>query len=204
MKHRLDNIIQKTTNENYKRLAIELEDFVDSDALTPVEDEENFFDRIINAWTKFEDAYLTETRFRVALILVLVLLGLPSFMRFMSFAIVARHVDQRALFIENLAASFPITSGNMEMWATMLVVFDGLAGAFLSIGAIFMIIEKRNWSIQLASLSLIASLVAINLVLFYAEQFQTIVVAMVQYIALQSIYYYQRKYVKKGREITPR
>jgi hypothetical protein len=199
MKHRLDNIIKKTTNENYKRLATELEDFVDSDALKPVKDEENIFDRIIDAWTHFEDTYLTETRFRAALIIVLVLLGLPNFMRFMSFASVARHVDQRALFIENLAASFPIASGNIEMWTTMLVVFDGLAGAILSIGAILMIIERRNWSIQLTSLSLIVSLVAINLVLFYVEQFQTIVVAMVQYIALQSIYYYQRKYVKKGQ-----
>jgi hypothetical protein len=202
MKHRLDNIIKKTTNENYKRLATELEDFVDSDALKPVKDEENIFDRFIDTWTRFEDAYLTETRFRAALIIVLVLLGLPSFMRFMSFASVARHVDQRALFIENLAASFPSASGNIEMWTTMLVVFDGLAGAILSIGAILMIIERRNWSIQLTSLSLIVSLVAINLVLFYVEQFQTIVVAMVQYIALQSIYYYQRKYVKKGQPLS--
>ena len=85
------------------------------------------------------------------------------------------------------------------MWALVLVVLDGLSGAFLSLGSILLIVEKKNWSTQLASISLILSLVAINIVLFYVEQFQTIIIALVQYATLQAVYYYQRKYVHKPR-----
>lgn len=198
MKHRLDNIIQNTKNHNYKRLAMELEDFVDSDALTPVDEESNLFDKIITTWSKLEESYLTETRFRVILIGAFALLGLPNFMRFIGFATVAFNPVQRMAFLENIASGFPISSSNMIVWAMMLVVFDGLAGAFLSISSILLLVERRNWSTQLASVSLILSLVAINLVLFYVEQFQTIINAITQYATLQAVYYYQRKYVKSG------
>ncbi len=197
MKRRLDNIIQRTENQNYKRLATELEDFVDSDALNPVEDEVNLFDRIISMWSRLEHSYLTETRFRVILIASFALLGLPNFMRFMSFTMVAFNPSQRIAFLENIAKGFPIASSNIIMWSLMLVILDGLAGAFLSLGSILLLIERRDWSTQLASISLTVSLVAINLVLFYVEQFSTIVIAIIQYASLQSVYYYRRKYVKK-------
>ena len=195
LKQRLDSIILKTQNQNYKRLAVELEDFVDSDALNPIEEEANFFDKIIDTWGKLEEKYLTETRFRMILIGAFALLGLPNFMRFMGFAMVAFNPVQRMAFLENIAASFPVASNNIVVWAMMLVVLDGFAGAFLSLGSILLLIERRNWSTQFASVSLIMSLVAINLVLFYVEQFQTIIVAIAQYAALQAVYYYQRKYV---------
>ena len=195
LKQRLDSIILKTENQNYKRLAVELEDFVDSDALNPIEEEANFFDRIIDVWGKLEEKYLTETRFRVILIGAFALLGLPNFMRFMGFAMVAFNPVQRIAFLENIVASFPVASNNIVVWAMMLVVLDGFAGAFLSFGSILLLIERRNWSTQFASVSLIMSLVAINLVLFYVEQFQTIIVAIAQYATLQAVYYYQRKYV---------
>lgn len=196
MKKRLDGIILKTKNPNYKRLAVELEDFVDSDALNPIEEEANLFDKIIDMWSKIEEKYLTETRFRVILIGAFALLGLPNFMRFMGFAMVALNPVQRMIFLENIAANFPVSSNNIMVWAMMVVVLDGLAGAFLSFGSILLLVERRNWSTQMASVSLIMSLVAINLVLFYVEQFQTIIIAITQYATLQLVYYYQRKYVK--------
>ncbi len=199
LKNRLDNIILKASNQNYKRLATELEDFVDSDALTPVEDEANLFDKIISLWKRIETAYISETRFRIILIGVFAVLGLPSFMRFTGFAMVAFDPVQRVAFLENVAAGFPVSSRNIDVWAMMIVVLDGLAGAFLSIGSILLIIERRNWSTQLASLSLIISLVAINIVLFYVEQFQTIIIAVTQFTTLQAVYYYQRKYVHRDR-----
>lgn len=197
MRRRLDNIILTTENPNYRKLAVELEDFVDSDALTPVEENANLFDRIIAMWSTLEERYITETRFRAVLIFGFALLGLPNFMRFMSFAMIAGDPRSRIMFLENLGASFPIESSNIEMWTLMVVVLDGLAGMFLSFGSILLLVERRNWSTQLVSISLIVSLVAVNLVLFYVEQFSTIIIAMVQYTTLQAVYYYQRKYVKK-------
>lgn len=198
LNRRLESIISRTEDSNYKRLAIELNDFVDSDALVQVADESNLFDRIINLWSQFEVKYLTEIRMRVVLILGFALLGLPSFTRFTRFAIVAFNSLERAAFLGSIASGFPEMGIDMKIWALVLVVLDGSLGALLSISSLLLLTERKNWSTQLASLSLIVSLVAMNLLLFYVEQFSMIITASLQYIMLQANYYYQRKYMKKG------
>ena len=198
LNRRLESIISRTVNPSYKRLAIELNDFVDSDALVQVEKELNLFDRIISIWSQFEAKYLTETRVRVVLILGFALLGLPNFLRFTGFAMVAFNPLERGVFLGIIASGFPGTAIDMKVWALFLVVLDGALGALLSISSLLLLIKKKNWSTQLASLSLIVSLVAMNLLLFYVEQFSMIIIAAIQYIMLQANYYYQRKYVKKG------
>ncbi len=104
---------------------------------------------------------------------------------------------ERAAFLGGIASEFPGTGADMNMWALFLVVLDGALGALLSVSSLLLIIERKNWSTQLASLSLIVSLVAVNLLLFYVEQFSMILIAAIQYITLQTVYYYQRKYMKK-------
>jgi hypothetical protein len=197
LNRRLEGIISRTENPNYKRLAIELNDFVDSDALVQVEGKPNLFDRLIILWGRFENAYLTEPRVRYALILGFAILGVPSFIRFTGFAVVAFNPLKRAAFLWSIASGFPVMGIDMKMWALLLVVLDGAMGALLSISSMLLFIERKNWSTQLASLSLIVSLVAVNLLLFYVEQFSMIIIAALQYLVLQADYYYQRKYMKK-------
>ncbi len=198
LNRRLESIISRTENPSYKRLAIELNDFVDSDALVQVEGTHNLFDKIILLWGQFEANYLTETRVKYALILGFALLGVPSFIRFTGLAVVAFNPLKRAAFLGSIASVFPVMGIDMNMWALLLIVLDGAMGALLSISSVLLFIERKNWSTQLASLSLIVSLVAVNLLLFYVEQFSMIITAALQYIVLQADYYYQRKYMKKG------
>ena len=198
LNHRLESIILRAENPNYKRLAIELNDFVGSDALVQMEAEPNLFDRIIILWSQFEAEYLTETSVRYVLILGFALLGLPSFIRFTGFAMVAFNPLERANFLGSIASGFPGTGTDMKMWALVLVVLDGAMGALLSTSSLLLLIDRKNWATQLASLALIVSLVAVNLLLFYVEQFSMIITASLQYIMLQADYYYQRKYMKKG------
>ena len=198
LNRRLESIISRTENPNYKKLALELNDFVDSDALVSVNEERNVFDRIIDLWGRLESAYLTENRVRLVLILGFALLGLPSFLRISQFAMVAINPLERATFLGNIAIEFPGTGAGMEMWALFLVLLDGTTGALLSISSLLMLIERKNWSTQLSAFSLIVSLVGVNFLLFYVEQFSMIMTAALQYIMLQTNYYYQRRYMKKG------
>lgn len=153
LNRRLDRIISKNENPGYKRLAMELNDFVESDALIQVEAEPNLFDRIIILWNQIEAKYLTETRVRYALILGFAILGLPSFMRFTGFAMVAFNPIERAAFLGGIASGFPWTGADMNLWALVLVVLDGAMGALLSVSSMLMLIKRRNWSTQIASLS---------------------------------------------------
>lgn len=89
------------------------------------------------------------------------------------------------------------------LWAYVHVMIDGIVGLVLGVSVIMLFINRERWGIELGSMGLLVSLVAVNLVQFYINQFSTIIIAAYQYIVLQSLYFYDRKYVRKQRKHMP-
>jgi hypothetical protein len=196
IKVRLERIEEKTRNINYNNLCRELTDFIESDALTIAPDEENFFDKAIKRISRFEKKYLTATRLKVFLIISLFTLGLPSAFRFMNYARTAYDPDRQNNFLQNIVSELPTRSEFTIMWAKVHVAMDGLVGLVLGVSALLLLFGRERWSVDLGSLALLASLVTLNFVLFYLEQFSSIIIAAYQFIVLQGLYYYERKMIK--------
>ncbi|MFC1802956.1 hypothetical protein ACFL0D_03200 [Thermoproteota archaeon] len=197
MRNKLHYIMEHAKNPRFVSLAKELHDFVESDALQTVIEEPNFFDKIITRWIWFENNYLTENRIKVVLIISLILLGVPSGVRLIDFTFNARDSITREAYLNVVAQELPNFSTKGEMWAFILIMLDGILGCLLSMGGALLLIGKKNWGVETASVGLVIKLVAVNLVLFYIQQFTTIITAGYQFIILQGVYFYQRKYIKK-------
>jgi hypothetical protein len=197
MKIKLDYIIDKAQNPHFISLANELQDFVESDALQTVIEKPNLFDKIITRWNWFEGNYLSENRVRGAIIVSLVLLGVPSFIQLLNFSLVANNPVTRGAYLQSLALELPNISSNGTMWVFIIIMSNGLLGFLLSLGSALIVMGKKNWGTEIASIALVTKLVALNLLLFYIQQFATIITAGYQVIILQGIYFYQRKYIKK-------
>ncbi len=197
MKKHLDYIMETAENPHYKTLAKELQDFVESDALQTVSDEPNLFDKIITQLNHLEDNYLSKNRVKTGIIISLVLLGVPSFTRLLQFTLVATDPLTRTQYLQSLAAELPNIPTNGVFWALVLILLDGLLGATISLSGVLLLLDRDNWGTEFASIALVAKLVALNLILFYVHQFATIITAGYQFIILQGIYYYQRKYREK-------
>ena len=196
MKNRLNYIIKETKNPHFQSLATELQRFVESDALETVIEKPNLFDKIITRWSWFEENYLSENRVKAAIIISLVLLGVPRFFQLLDFSQIAQNPILREAYLKAIADEIPHLSKNGPMWAFVLIMFDGLLGFLLSLGGALILIGRKNWGTETASIALVIKLVALNLLLFYIEQFATIITAGYQFIILQGIYFYQRKYIK--------
>ncbi len=197
MKLRLNYIIKETKNPNFKSLAQELSDFVESDALETVIEKPNVFDKIISQWSWFEDNYLSENRLKAVIIISLIILGVPSLIQLINFIQIAQNPITRDTYLHAIAVELPHISNNGTMWAFILIMIDGLLGFLLSLGGALILIKRKNWGTEIASIALVVKLVALNLLLFYIQQFTTIITAGYQFIILQGIYFYQRKYIKK-------
>jgi hypothetical protein len=83
------------------------------------------------------------------------------------------------------------------MWAKIHVFLDGLVGLVLSISGFLILFGRERWGIHLGSIGLLVALVGVNLVLFYLDQFSTIIIAIIQFCVLQGLYYFERQYIKK-------
>jgi hypothetical protein len=201
MKEKLHFIMEKAINPRFKSLAKEIHDFVESDALQTIVEEQNLFDKLITRWTRFEEKNLTKNRVKVVLIMSLILLGVPSSVRLLDFSLSARDTVSRENFLKTITQELPGNLSNKVMWVFIFIVMDGIVGFLLSLGGIQILFGQKYWGMEIASLGLVIKLVAVNLVLFYIKQFETILSAGYQFIVLQGIYFFQRKYLKNNKII---
>jgi hypothetical protein len=194
IKNRLKKIKDKTDNLSYIKLSKELVDFIESDMLRLTPEKENFFDKTIDSLNKIEEKHLTLNKLKAFLIISLIVLGVPSSIRFANYA--TMNNQARVDFLKNIVSELPESTDYNIMWARVHVLIDGMVGLVTSLSAIFIFFGKNRWAIELGSTAILISLVAVNFILFYLQQFSSILIAAYQYIVLQSLYYFDRKYLK--------
>ena len=199
MRRRLHGILDKTSNPSLRRLAVELMDFIESDTLHVAPEEPNFFDNLILFCNGIEKKYLNQRRVRVFLVASLIILGTPSFMRFLEYNELSGDPSQRGDYLAAILSDLPSTSGFDMFWAYMHLVLDGAVGLALASSAVLLFVGRDRWGLELGSVALLVSLLVLNVVLFYIEQFSTIITAVYQYVTLQGLYYYQRKHLPRKR-----
>lgn len=197
LKTRLERIRVTTKKPDFKRLAEELTQFIESGALQTTPEVPNIFDKIHDLVENIEERYISSRWLKTGIIILLILLGIPSFLRFVRLMNVAGSQTQFKLFLANIVDELPNASSFNLMWAMVHVLLDGFIGFLLVLSGVLLIIGKNKRGIDLGSIALLVSLVGVNLVLFYIDQFSTILVALVEYITLQLLYYYQNKTERK-------
>jgi hypothetical protein len=195
IKYRLKMINEKTDNPAYIKLSKELIEFIESDTLRLSPEKENFFDKTINFLNKIEEKHLTFHKLKALLILSLIILGVPSSMRFANYVTIDKQA--RLDFLKNIVSELPESSDYNIMWAKTHVIIDGIVGLIMSLSAILILFGKIRWGTELGSTAILISLVAVNFILFYIQQFSSIIIAAYQYFVLQSLYYFERKWIKE-------
>ncbi|MBN2335151.1 hypothetical protein JXL21_06285 [Candidatus Bathyarchaeota archaeon] len=197
MRLRLGRILEKTSSPSLRSLAVELMDFIESDTLQVAPEKPNLFDRVIDACNMVERRYCTRGSVKAFLVISLILLGIPSFLRFIDYNDIAGDTQLREEYLAAVVSDLPSASHNAMFWATMHIVLDGAVGLALALSASMLFLRRDRWGVELGSAALLVSLLALNVLLFYIEQFSTVVTAVYQYATLQGLYYYQRKHAVK-------
>lgn len=62
------------------------------------------------------------------------------------------------------------------------------------LSAALLIVGKEKAGLGLGSFGLLVYLVGVNLIQFYINQFATVAKAFIQFVVLQTLYYYQRRF----------
>jgi hypothetical protein len=99
-----------------------------------------------------------------------------------------------------LIAGGKVTSASATAWFIGRMVLEGLVG-LTSIGAaLLMGFGKERVGSRLAYYGLLLSLTITNLLVFYFEQFSTIITASVQFTLLLAIWRYGRRRISVGED----
>jgi hypothetical protein len=78
--------------------------------------------------------------------------------------------------------------------AAVQLWLEGLVGVLLLLGSILLVLGKERVGISFGSTGLVISLVGVNMINFYIDQFGTIAKALSQYLLLHILYHYQKQF----------
>jgi len=98
-----------------------------------------------------------------------------------------------SIFLQNLYSGRHIDPSTSPLWFGIRLVLEVTVGSLFIVSVIRLFRKQIQKGVRLAFIALIVSLTTVNLLLFYFEQFSTIMTTLIQFILLLEVIYYQRR-----------
>lgn len=192
---RLNTVIEKETSPDLTALATHLKEFIEQDTILLVPHRPNFFDRFSQKLTDFEQRNLPQGRLRALLIVGQLGAGLVMAAGPLFQIILHTTPSQFNTFLENWLSNRLIRSAAGFNWFEVRILMEGTAGIILMIAAVLLLFKQtKNFSTLLAAISLLFTLTITDLLVFYYDQFSTIVLAAFQFTLLLGIFRYRARF----------
>lgn len=196
---RLRHVAESAEEPEMARLAGELLDYLRSDAVRLAEDSPEWFEVISRRWAAWEARWLTRRRARAVLAGGLAALGAMGVARSLPVWTVATHPERVAALLGPLVAAGRIGGGRALAWFETWLVLEGIVGLILILAAVALFVRREQAAIATGRLGLMLSLTVIDLMVFYFDQFSTILLASVQFLTLFGLHAFRRRYLRPRR-----
>ncbi len=191
---RLRHVAESAQQPALSGLARELLDFVSGEDLTLVPDVATFWERI-GAWVDgFEERWFSLVRLKAVLVGGLVGLGVVQILSMVRLVWAALDPEYLDRMLAQLIAVGKVTDASAMAWFIGRMALEGAVGLILVGAAVFLAIGKERIGVRLAYYGLIVSLTVTNLLVFYFEQFSTIITAAIQFVVLLVVLRYRRRH----------
>jgi hypothetical protein len=189
---RLEGVVEDARDENQARLARQLLVFLESEELELVPDQESFDERIFRRMISWEERWLNLRRYRAILIGGLAAIGANTFLNLATLLQAARMPGGLDAIFERLLLAGQVSSTTGMLGFIMRVAMEGSVGVLLVLAALLILIGLQRWGLNLGAIGLLFSLAGINLLVFYFDQFSTIITALVQLTLLLILIRYRQ------------
>ncbi len=193
LKSSLRLVVEKAKNSNQAQLAQHLLDFLDSDHLQLVPDEQSFSERYLRIILRWEKQWITLRRYRAILVGGLLAIGINTFMQLARLLVATRTPDGLDAVFQQVLLAGQVSSTTGMMGFLLRVSLEGSVGAILILAALSILLGRERWGLNLGVIGLLLSLAGVNLLVFYFEQFSTIITATVQFMLLLVILRYRNR-----------
>lgn len=188
---RLNYVSDEADRPELAQLSRSLLAVVGSDGLTLAPERRSPFWKFVDRIAVLEKDYLTGMRARFILAGGMIALGLSSLWRMVTFLRPATAAN----LIAELVALGRLNSSTGLAWFSAQLTLQASVGFLLLLAAALLIIGRERMGIDLSYLSLLLSLVGVNLIVFYFDQFATISSAIVQFALLMGIIRYRQRFL---------
>ncbi|HEY43987.1 MAG TPA: hypothetical protein G4O11_08410 [Anaerolineae bacterium] len=195
LKVRLRKIADNDRHPDLARLAESLLEYLASEEVHMAPESPSILDRLLESLRQLEKRWITERRLKAVLAGGLAALGILALRNLIVILLASRDPSRLESMITELVVGGQVASITGMFWFSARMALEGFVGLLLVISAGLLIANKNRSGASLGYVALLLSLAAINLMVFYFEQFSTIIPALIQFLLLLGLMYYRRRYL---------
>lgn len=201
---RLLQIAGESQDNNLIRLAHALVDFLEAEQIHLVKPQTRFIRKVERQFNRFSQKHFTRPRLKAFLVFALGGMGVLALIEFvlLLWAIPAPQPAIESL-LTPLVTKGDLRSAQDALWFLVRVILEGGTGLLLITAGGLLVIGQEQRGIQIAALILIVWLTAINLLVFYFDQFGAVIAALFQFLILLSLAYYRRRFLEPSHPNEP-
>lgn len=198
---RLDLIRQQNIDPDLANLAESIQNTLTSRSLVLVRHTPDIYEKLRTRWLDLEARWLSRDRMRF--IIAGFLAALSGWGLFTSISALKTLTDSEKVqaLINDLINNRLVRNASGLNWFEAHVAIQGSLALILFVCAALLILRRDQWGVNLALVTLLVTLTIANLLLFYFDQFSTIVNAAFQFSLLLLLLRYRFRFLRIKTDI---
>jgi hypothetical protein len=204
LENHLKYVSAQSDQPDLVRLADSLLTFLASDAVHLVPVRSSYWEGWYKRWVKFEQRWINPFRLRAIISGGLLALGAVAIITLVRMLPIGSSPTSLERVMTHLIAEGRLSAHGGLNWFAARLALQISVGLLVITAAVLFMLNKVSYGISLGQLGLLLSLTTVDLLIFYFDQFSTIITAVAQFILLILIIYYRRRYfheIQPGRSL---
>lgn len=194
---RLDEIIAASESKPWVELAESLRYYLEVNRSRVVPDNPIFIERVHAALQRFEKNWLVDERFKHIVVVGLFAWGAWALVSPIGYLLIARDAPQLSAFVDQLISNRLMRNASGLNWFEARVLIEGGAGILAILSAFMVLFKFERQGVMLGIIDLLLTLTIVNPLVFYFEQFSTLIIAALQFILLILLIRFRRRLHRK-------
>jgi hypothetical protein len=201
----LASVTRGSADPELVQLAGVLLTFVRSAAVSATRDQAGFWERLWQRLETWQERHIGRRLFRYLLVAGLGALGLVAIVNLLQWVVTAFFRTSLGPLSAWLVLGGVSGSTGGVAWLVVRVVLEWVVGVALLIAARFFLVGQDQHGFRFAYYGLLLSLMTVNLLVFYFDQFRAVFSTLAQFVLLLASLYYRQLYLTPapGKEPVP-
>ncbi len=193
----LEKIIINKEDDQITKLALVLKDYLKERESYLVPHKPGFWEKWYLRLRVFEAKWFGKKRMRLILVSALVAWGVYSIFEPWAILRIFDNPEALRVIIENLISNNLVRNQSGLNWFQAKIGLEGTLGFFSILSGIFIFIRKEEIGVNIGIATMLIMMGIANLILFYFDQFSTIVNASIQFLVFMLLIRFRSRFLLK-------
>jgi hypothetical protein len=193
---KLKLIIERNDEPDLLQLAKAIQTYFDSDTKHIVQPDPTFIEKITFSVQQFEEKHVSRRQLKTLIIIGLLIWAAWSLISPLGYLAATKDPTQFQTLLDQLINQKLIYNQSGLTWFQARVLLEGSTGILALIAAILLILKQEKAGIWLGIADMLITLTIVNLLIFYFDQFSTILLAAYQFMLFAMLIRFQKRFLK--------